>query len=145
MDPRLKEQVRADWRKLGFFYDRNDVRKEWLIVGSRAGLLKFVEVLRAYAGDPAHDRKSEHEHYGPYMYLELMTRPEPGMDNHAIFGPLSSLNRLAEAITRSVERANPGDHARIHDDFAADAQYSLVLDVRDDGFDPASADAAVGE
>ena len=32
------EAIRREWRELGFFYDRNDSAKAWLIRGSRAGL-----------------------------------------------------------------------------------------------------------
>ncbi len=46
-----------------------------------------------YASDPGNDYQSEHEHYGPYSYLEIMTWPEPSFDDHAIRGPLPDLMR----------------------------------------------------
>ena len=87
--------------------------------------------------------KSEHEHYGPYMYLEVMTWPEAGMDDHAIRGSLADLARLARIIESKVDATPPGSTAGIREEFAVDSPYSLVLDVREDGFDPASADAAL--
>ena len=56
--------------RLGFFYDRDDASKEWILVGSRAGLQRFADLLHAYVADPRHETLSEHEHYGPYMYLD---------------------------------------------------------------------------
>ena len=70
------QSTRREWRELGFFYDRDDQAKVWQLTGSRAGLLRFRDVLRSYAADPGNDLKSEHQHYGPYGYLEVMTWPE---------------------------------------------------------------------
>ena len=145
MDPRTKEHTRAEWRDLGFFYDRNDDAKEWLLVGSRAGLLRFSELLRAYVANPANDMKSEHEHYGPYMYLEVMTWPEAGLDEHSIHGPLDSLERLAGLVDLKVAGLKPGETARLRDEFAPRTAYTLVLQLQADGFDPASADAGLHE
>jgi hypothetical protein len=143
MDERLKEQTRSEWRALGFFYDRDDNSKEWLLIGSRAGLLRFAALLRAYVADPRNEMKSEHEHYGPYMYLEVMTWPETGMDDHTIHGPLDQLQRLAILVDEKVSDLEPGTKARIRDEFAPGAEYSLVLDLRPDNFDPASTDTGL--
>ena len=70
-------------RELGFVYDKDDDRKESRLVGSRSGLLRFRDLLLEYSADPRNAKKSEHEHYGPYMYLEIMTWPEAGFDDHA--------------------------------------------------------------
>jgi hypothetical protein len=78
MEQWVKDDTRREWRELGFFYDRDDVSKEWRLVGSREGLRHFAGLLRAYVADPRNEMKSEHEHYGPYMYLEVMTWPEAG-------------------------------------------------------------------
>jgi len=136
----LNESIREDWRDLGFFYNRNDQDKTWTLTGSRAGLLRFRDALLAYAADPRNALKSEHEHYGPYSYLEVMTWPEAGFDRHAIRGPLADLARLAGLIEDKIAKARPGSSVRIREEFATDSPYALLLDVREDGFDPASAD-----
>jgi hypothetical protein len=59
------EATRSEWRELSFFYDRDDVAKEWRIVGSVKGLQKFSAAMRDYASNPANDSLSEHEHFGP--------------------------------------------------------------------------------
>jgi hypothetical protein len=143
MDEALKEQTRREWRELGFFYGRSDPSKEWVIVGSREGLLRFRDLLLAYVADPRNEKKSEHEHYGPYSYLEIMTWPDPGMDGHAIHGSLSDLRRLAEIIDAKVDVASSGARITIRDEYAANAEFSLVLEMREDDFDPASADAGL--
>jgi hypothetical protein len=127
------------WRELGFYCDHDTRNREYRLVGSRAGLSRFVELLRAYVADPRNAAMSEHEHYGPYG-LEIMTWSQPGIDDHAIFGPLAKLAGLADIVEDRLGRARPGDRVSVRDGFAPDAPFDLVLDVRDDGFDPASAE-----
>jgi hypothetical protein len=53
---------------------------------------------------------------------------------------LTELARLAELVEAKLASAQPGEPIRIREEFAADSPYTLVLDVRADGFDPASTD-----
>ena len=143
MNADLREETRAEWRQLGFYYERDDVRKEWLLVGSRGGLQRFSQLLSDYAADPRHDRLSEHEHYGPYLYLEVMTSVEAGVDAHSIHGPLPSIGALARLVEAKIHAMQPGARAPIGELFAPSAAYALVLDLREDGFDPASLDSGL--
>ncbi len=129
-----------EWRELGFFYDCDDQTRVWKLTGSRAGLLRFRDALLAYVADPRNKMTSEHEHYGPYMYLKVMTWPEAGFDSDAIRGPLADLERLAKVIAAKLAKARPGSSVQIQEEFAVDSPYALVLDLREDGFDPATAD-----
>jgi hypothetical protein len=74
------------------------------------------------------------------MYVEVMTWPEAGFDHHAIRGPLPELARLADLIKSKVAAGLPGSSIEIRDEFAPNSPYSLVLDLQEDGFDPARAD-----
>jgi hypothetical protein len=132
--------TRREWRKLGFFYDRDDDSKSWRLIGSGAGLLRFRDALLSYATDPRNATDSEHEHFGPYSYLKVMTAPNAGFDGHSIHGSVSDIRRLATLIETMLAPAHAGATIRIREDFAPDSLYALVLDVREDGFDPASAD-----
>ena len=69
-----------------------------------------------------------------------MTWPEAGFDAHAIRGPLADLTRLAKLIEAKLATARPGSSLLIKEEFAPDSPYGLVLDLREDGFDPATAD-----
>ena len=134
------EQIKQQWRKLGFFCELDDQKKLWTLTGSRAGLLYFPDLLLGYVADPQNASDSEHQHYGPYGSLEVMTWPDAGFDGHAIRGSLTGLARLAELIEAKLATAEPGSPILIREEFAANSPYSLMLDVRADGFDPASAD-----
>jgi hypothetical protein len=84
--------------------------------------------------------EAEHERYGPYAYLEVMTWPVAGFDDHAIRGPLKELARLAKLVEAKLATVSPGSSVLIQEEFAADSPYALALDLREDGFDPATAD-----
>jgi hypothetical protein len=142
-NPQIDEMTRREWRELGFFYDRNDVAREWLLVGSKAGLQRFAKLLFEYASDPRHDLQSEHDHYGPYLYLKIMTWPDAGMDENAIFGTLSDLHRLANVVEQAIGHAQSDETVRIRDEYVSGAEYSLVLSVKADDFDPASVDGCL--
>jgi hypothetical protein len=144
MDDELNAHIREGWQELGFFYHLDETAKEWIIVGSRAGLARFSALLREYAADPRNEMQSEHEHYGPYMYLEVMTWPDAGMDGHAIHGPLPDLERLARLVDERASALQPGEQARIREEYAPSAEYGLVVTLREDGFDPASLDGNLG-
>jgi hypothetical protein len=134
------EQIKQQWRKLGFFCELDIERKRWTLTGSRAGLLYFPDLLLGYVADPQNASDREHQRYGPYGSLEVMTWPDAGFDSHVIRGSLTGLARLAELIEAKLTTAEPGSQIVIREEFAANSPYSLVLDVRADGFDPASAD-----
>lgn len=134
------EQIKQQWRKLGFYCELDEQKRLWTLTGSRAGLLYFPDLLLGYVADPQNASDKEHQHYGPYGTLEVMTWPDAGFDGHAIRGSLTALTHLAELVEVKLATAEPGSPILIREEFAADSPYSLVLDVRADGFDPASAD-----
>jgi len=138
--PAVNEATRREWRALGFFYDRDHGARAWTLRGSRDGLRRFAELLRAYANDPLHAGLWEHEHYGPFWYLEVMTATEPRIDGHAIEGRLEDLARLGEVVEAAVGRATPGERVEVGRAYAPASRWSLELVVEADNFDPASAD-----
>lgn len=140
MSEATRQATLREWRELGFFYERDDEAKEWRLVGSRDGLLRFRDLLLVYVADPRNEQQSEHEHFGPYMYLEVMTWPEAGFDKHAILGLLPDLARLASLVEDKLRNAPIGSTISIRDEFAVNSPYTLVLNVRENGFDPAAAD-----
>jgi hypothetical protein len=135
-----EEQIKQHWRKLGFYCEMDSEKKLWTLTGSRAGLLYFPDLLLGYVADPQNASDNAHQHYGPYGTLEVMTYPDAGFDSHAIRGSLVALTHLAEIIETKLAFAEAGSPILIRDEFAADSPYSLMLDVRADGFDPSSTD-----
>lgn len=138
--PKINESTQREWRELGFFYERNDEAKEWRLQGSKIGLRRFSAAMRAYAGKPENELVSEHEHFGPYMYLELGTWQHSEITAHWIAGPLEEIAALADTMDICLSSASVGDCIFLRAAFAPTAPYELVLEVRDDTFDPATAD-----
>lgn len=89
--------------------------------------------------------QSEHEHYGPYYDLEVMTWNEAGMDDHSIHGTLLDLARLAELVDERAAVLRPGERTRIREEYAPNAKYGLVLNLCEDAFDPATPDGNLSE
>ena len=137
-----KETTRRAWRELGFFCGKDKAAKEWCIVGSVKGLKKFASELRKYASNPANDRLSEYTHLGPSMNLEIGTYQQAEISEQWIGGPLMELRRLAALIDQSVQANMVGRRIALRSNFSPMAPYELILDVRDEAFDPASADPA---
>lgn len=135
-----EDQIEREWRKLGFFCELDDQKKTWTMTGSRAGLLFFPDLLFGYVADSENAKDGNHKHYGPYGSLAIMTLPEAGFGGNAIRGSLIDLARLANLVEAKLASAQPGERVWIREEFAAASPYSLVLDVRADGFDPASTD-----
>ncbi len=134
------EQIKQQWRKLGFFCELDTEKRVWTLTGSRAGLLYFPDLLLGYVNDPKNAESGHKERYDPYGSLEIMTYPEAGFDAHAIRGSLTDLERLASLIEEKLATAQPGEPIRIREEYAAASPYTLQLNVRADGFDPAAAD-----
>ncbi len=135
-----EDQIKQQWRRLGFFCELDDQKRVWTLTGSRAGLLYFPDLLLGYVNDPQNAADGSLKHYGPYGSLEIMTYADAGIDGNAIRGSLDDLTRLAEIVEARLATAEPGSPIQIREDFAPNSPYSLLLDVRADGFDPASAD-----
>ena len=139
--PQLSEEaIKQKWRELGFFCERDDEKKVWTLTGSRAGLLYFPDLLLGYVADPQNASDGDRKHFGPYGSLEVMTWHDAGMDSHAIRGSLAALTHLAELVEAKLATAQAGEPISIREEFAPESRYSLVLDVRDDGFDPSTKD-----
>lgn len=139
--PQLTEdQIRQQWRKLGFFCELDDEKKAWRLTGSRSGLLYFPDLLLGYAQDPENAKEGSRQHYGPYGSLQLVTWAEPGFDAQAIRGSPAHLSHLAELVEAKLAAGQPGEVLRIHDEYAPTSRYALLLDIRPDGYDPALSD-----
>ena len=135
-----KQKIREEWRELGFFYDVSENEHLWRFVGSKQGLFKFYNLLLDYAADPRNNKASEHEHYGPYLSLEIMTWDKPGIDNHSIHGSIEDIRRLANILKEKIEDAEEGDRFSIEREFAPNCEYSISIEVKENNFDPASPD-----
>lgn len=138
----INEMTQREWHELGFFYDRNDDAKEWRLVGSKEGLRQFAHVMQKYAAKPGNDLISEHEHFGPYSYFELGTWTTSEITERWVAGLLKDIQRLALTVISRLDAALVGDCIYLRAGFAPLSPYELVLEVKDDFYDPAKTDSA---
>jgi hypothetical protein len=129
-----------EWRALGFYYETREEPPSWLFIGSRDGLSRLASLLGDYVADPRNATVSEHEHYGPYMYLEVQTAEVPEIDQRGIRGSLHDLARLRDLIAAALRTHRPGQSFVIGREYAETVDFPLCFQVRGEGFDPASAD-----
>ena len=139
------QATRAEWRELGFFYELKSSPACWRIVGSIEGLSNFPLILHLYTQDSRNQVLSEHAHYGPYMYLKVETAESPEIDDRSIRGSLSDLLRLRDLVTAQLKQARPGTSFIVGFEYSRSVTYPLHFEVREDGFDPASADPRLSE
>jgi len=69
-----------------------------------------------------------------------MTGTHPKIDERGIHGTVADFARLAELVERALDSTLPGSMVLIREQFAIEGGYGLLLDVRSEGFDPASVD-----
>jgi hypothetical protein len=136
----LNEQTKDEWRELGFFYDYDKTNSFWRLVGSRQGLLKFCDILNEYAADERNAPLSEHEHYGPYWYLKLVTWDEAIITPHDIRGTVEDFRRLSQLTRQKLENASVGDIFIIDVEYSPNNESKILFEVKEDDFDAAKAD-----
>jgi len=143
MTDKLKKITIEEWRQLGYHYYKDDDLKKWIITGSPFGIESFAIQLMQYSIDEKNDKLGEHDHWGPYLYLEIMTHDRPGMDHHAIFGTLSDIKRLSDIVVSKLKDTSINETILIKDEYTPSAEYSLELNVMEYGFDPSTCDKEI--
>lgn len=129
------------WRNLGFFYDLNHKEKAWEISGSHDGINKFIKILKEYSENDKNSKISEHDHFGPYAYLKITTTEEPKMTEDQIGGSLEDIKRLSEIVEIYLQKGEK--KFEIDKEYSDKNEYKLIVEVKDDDFDPSSADKAL--
>jgi len=138
LDPSaLSDDIRQQWRELGFLYDVDGDAKAWVFRGSSGGLHGLVRLLRAYASTPGYSRDSEHQHHGPYSYLTFVTAPAPTIDGRSISGPQWAFAQLADVIETKLSDCEKGDVLVIGNEWCKETEWRLLMRVESDGWDPA--------
>ncbi len=134
-----------EWRQLGFYYDRDDRLdvNQWRFFGSKKGLKNFVSLLDKYTNNPANDTLSEHDHYGPYSYLKIMTWDKPIITADYIAGTIQDLKILRNLISDKLDKTDAGQTFNIDKDYGQNNTITAKFFVMADNFDPVSMDELI--
>jgi hypothetical protein len=141
------DQVTIDeWRQLGFYYDFDErlAVNQWRFYGSKSGLQNFVNLLDDYTSRESNNKEFEHDHYGPYMYLKIITLLDQAIINdNAIGGTISDLKKLRNIIADELGKTQPGETFNIDNVYGDDNTAKAKFFVMADNFDPASMDELI--
>jgi len=138
----IDQRIKDEWRELGFYYDieQTDSKKEWRFYGDKKGLNNFVKLLQDYINNPANDFLSEHDHYGPYSYLKVMTWNKPVITEQYIAGTIADLKNLKVILADKIEKLQAGQSFTIDGEYGVDNTAGLKFFMIKDNFDPVSMD-----
>lgn len=141
----IDQMMIDEWRQLGFYYDRDDRLdvNQWRFFGSKKGLKNFVALLDKYINNPTNDTLSEHDHYGPYSYLKIMTWDKPTITADYIAGTIQDLKFLKNLISEKLDNTEPGQTFNIEKDYGQDNTTTAKFFVMADNFDPVSMDELI--
>jgi hypothetical protein len=141
----IDQMMIDEWRQLGFYYDRDDRLdvNQWRFFGSKKGLQNFVSLLDKYTNNPANDTLSEHDHFGPYSYLKIMTWDKPTITADYIAGTIQDLKILRNLISEKLDKADAGQTFNIDKDYGQDNTITAKFFVMADNFDPVSMDELI--
>jgi hypothetical protein len=137
---RAAEMTRQEWRDFGVYYVSDDLQREWHVHGHKAGLHRLAHALEQFASSELATQALEHRHLGPHFYFTLTGWSEPRLDGRGVWGGPEDFRRMSHLICHAAAKGQPGDQIRISHEYAASAEYTFVVHVQPDVFDPASLD-----
>jgi hypothetical protein len=138
----IDQRIKDEWRELGFYYDLEEsaYKNEWKFYGSRQGLYNFVKLLEDYTNNPTNDFLSEHDHYGPYSYLKIMTWNKAVITDNYIAGTITDLKNFKNIIADKLEKVQAGQSFTIDKEYGVDNTAIAKFFIMNDDFDPVSMD-----
>lgn len=141
----LNKHILQEWRQLGFYYDfdkRAEVN-QWRFYGSKQGLRQFSRLIQKYIDDNVNEEKSEHEHYGPYAYLKIITTEKPMITENYIGGTLDDLKKLSLLINQLTDGNDIGTTFNIDKEYAKGNTATTRFFIMADNFDPSCLDELI--
>ncbi len=127
-----------EWRTLGFYHEPDQSHHVWRLVGSVSGLRTIVRMLASQADKASGETLPAALVVGPFNDFYIRVWERAGIDDESIHGSADDLRRLSEIIEQKLSRAAVGAEIAIGNEYAANLEYTLLIAVRDEEFDPAS-------
>ena len=141
----IDQMLKDEWRQLDFYYDFDERIgvNQWRFFGSKKGFQNFINLLDKYISHPANNGLSEHDHYGPYSYLKIMTWDKPVITENYIAGTLDDLRRLKQIMSDKLGSTQVGETFTIDKDYGINNTVTVKFFVMADNFDPVSMDELI--
>ncbi len=126
------------WRALGFYHEPDQAHRVWRLAGSVSGLRTIVRMLASQADKASGDTEPAALVVGPFSDFYIRIWERAGIDDESIHGSADDLRRLSKIIEQKLGGAAVGAEIAIGDEYAANLEYTLLIAVQDEEFDPAS-------
>ncbi len=142
----IDKKLLDEWRELGFYYDFDERLSvnQWRFYGSKSGVQNFVKLLDDYISRASNDKVFEHDHYGPYMNLKIITLDDQAIiTENAIGGSITDLKSLRNIIADKLSKIEPGQTFSIDKDYGEDNTVTAKFFIMADNFDPVSMDELI--
>ncbi|MHA4847864.1 hypothetical protein ACX0G7_27100 [Flavitalea antarctica] len=142
----IVQMIVDEWRQLGFYYDFDERASvnQWRFFGHKQGLLNFVKLIDDYVNNENNSHFSEHEHYGPYMYLKIITLEDQSVINrNAIGGTIADLKKLKDMLADKIDKCVPGQTFSIDKVYGEENTVTTKFFVMADDFDPVTMDELI--
>ena len=138
----IDQRIKDGWRELGFYYylEESANKNEWRFYGSKYGLQNFIKLLEDYTNKLANDFPSEHQHYGPYSYLKIMTWDKAVITENYIAGTIKDLNKFKTILADKLQNLRAGQSFKIDKEYGIDNTATANFFVMKHDFDPVSMD-----
>jgi len=120
------------WEHLGYWFEFSESRTTWVFRLTRAARHKLSRLFWDYVRDPRHAVLSEHDHYGPYSDLKIVTWSEPRIDGDGIWGSMGELSQLASLIDERLLPAQVGEVIRIDREYFPSGNGAIEILVLND-------------
>jgi hypothetical protein len=134
------EAIKEEWRNLGYYFEKNKSERKWVFTSSKNGIKKLINQIIDFTQKEGNIEIGEHDHWGPYGDLKIMTTRVPEITIEYIGGSFSSLRELAYQIKQRLEIVNHNESFCIQEENKNAMSAGLEFRIKDDDYDPASAD-----
>jgi hypothetical protein len=125
------------WRTLGFYHEPDTHQRVWRFVGAISGLQTLARMLTSQADKAERTSSAAALSIGPYDDFTIRVWERAGIDDESIYGTPADLRRLSRLLEARLSSARAGSDFVLGTDYAPDVEYTLVFEVKDEGFDPA--------
>ena len=115
-------------------------RSSMAATGSVEGLLRFADIAEEYSKTRSFAAISEHEHLRSTYVLGTDDVAQSRNRRPLDHGSQQDIARLAKLVRAKLRGAKPGDQIVIAREYDSSVEYSIILNIREASFDPASED-----
>jgi hypothetical protein len=114
--------------------------RRWEFSGDRLGLQRFYNELMNFIVSTKSLDLSEHIHLGPYSYLKIVKWDSAFISSDGFYGTNQDFKKLADIFLVKLKSVKANCSFTIDEEFSKSNKAYLLVNIKEDGFDPSSLD-----